>query len=103
MSANDPHTQPFHDPDSTSTANADADSSQWEWARDEALAAGVPEAELDAQTVTGADPVEIPSPGEQSSAEDIPTVEEQPETQGTEPLIAELGRRGEGSLGPNDL
>ena len=41
--------------------------------------------------------------GTEASDEDMPTAEDQPETQGTEPLIAELGRRGEGELGPNPL
>ena len=94
MSPHDPDMQPPRDRDATSAANPDADPAQQEWARTEALAAGVPEAELDAQTATGDD---------QASDEDMPTAEDQPETQGTEPLIAELGRRGEGELGPNPL
>lgn len=40
---------------------------------------------------------------EEISATDLPTEEEQPETQGADPVIAELGDEGQGDIAVNDL
>lgn len=80
-----------------------ADPAQAEWDRTTALDNGANPEDLDAPAVTGADPAELASDDDDIPAADLPSAEEQPETDGTEPLIAELGDEGQGDLAPEDL
>lgn len=79
------------------------DAAQAEWERTTALDNGANPEDLDAPTATGADPSELTGDDDDIPAADLPTAEEQPETDGTEPLIAELGDEGQGDLAPEDL
>lgn len=100
--AEDAGIQPLRDGDATSVADPDLDPAQREWDRteaiDEALDAGVDPAELDTATATSDDPAHIPSDDDEIPAEDLPSAYEQPETQGDDPVIAELGEDGEGDI-----
>lgn len=100
--AEDAGIQPLRDGDATSVADADLDPAQREWDRtdaiDEALDSGVDPAELDVATATSDDPAHIPSDEDEIPAEDLPTGYAQPETQGDDPVIAELGEDGEGDI-----
>ncbi|WP_417511176.1 hypothetical protein [Microbacterium sp.] len=51
---------------------------------------------------TDADNDEMPRLGE-IPEEDMPSTSEQPETQGEDPVTAELGEQGEGDLSPEDV
>ncbi|KAA9089854.1 sugar ABC transporter ATPase [Microbacterium radiodurans] len=105
--AADAGVQPLRDGDATSEADPSLDPAQQEWERteaiDDALEAGVDPAVLDTATATGADPAEIVSDDDEIPAEDLPVSRVQPETQGEDPVVAELGEEGEGDLGPEDL
>lgn len=97
----DESVQPLRDGDATSLADPSADPAQAEWERTEALDNGT-EDRPDA-TATGRDPDEIPDPEDEIPAQDLPGSEPQPETQGEDPVIAELGDEGEGDLSPEDV
>lgn len=94
--------QPLRDGDATAVGDPSDDPAQVEWDRTEALDAGADEADLDPATATGADPDEIPSDDDEVPAQDQPRSTLQPESQGEDPLIADLGEEGEGDLSPND-
>ncbi|WP_100813714.1 sugar ABC transporter ATPase [Microbacterium lacus] len=94
-----PH-QPLSDIDTSIAADADADPAQAEW--DGRLSEnGAPLAEP--ATATGADPAEIPADDDDIPATDVRAGLDQPESQGEDPLIADLGDEGEGDLSPEDL
>lgn len=93
-------TQPLQGRDTTIEPDPAADPAQAEWDRTTALDEG---SEVDQATATGADPAEIPAPDDDIPAESLVTDAAQPETQGEEPIVAELGEDGEGDLGPADL
>lgn len=93
--------QPLRDGDATSQSDPSADPAQAEWERTEALDEGGEE-RPDA-TATGRDPDEIPDPDDEIPTQDLPGSEPQPETQGEDPVIAELGDEGEGDLSPGDV
>lgn len=95
--------QPLRDGDATVVGDGSDDPAQIEWERTEARDAGIVEDDLDPATATGADPDEIPDPTDQVPAQDQPSSGLQPESQGDDPLIAELGEDGEGDLNPNDI
>jgi len=92
--------QPLRDEDATTTADPADDPAQNEWERTQALDEGD---EIDSTTVTGRDPDEIPDPDDEIPAEDLHSPGTQPETQGAEPVSAELGEAGQGDLSPEDL
>ncbi|GAB2569183.1 sugar ABC transporter ATPase [Leucobacter ruminantium] len=93
--------QPLGDEDATAQDPSQMDPAQAEWDRMAALDGGAPADESD--SATGGDPAEIPDAGDEIPAEDLPSSESQPETQGEDPVIAELGEEGEGDLTPEDL
>lgn len=53
-------------------------------------------------SATELSPDEVEVDDTQIPLEDLPTSRVQPETQGEDPVIAELGEEGEGDLGPGD-
>ncbi|QBE49524.1 sugar ABC transporter ATPase [Leucobacter triazinivorans] len=97
---------PLGDRDATATEPAADDPAQREWE----AAAPLDDAGADASDAASA-PAPIPAPGsdvaaggDQSEvpAADLPTSESQPESQGEDPVVAELGDDGEGDLAPGD-
>lgn len=90
--------QPIEGTDTSVTPN---DPAQAEWDRTTAIDEGLnPD---DVSTATGGDPAEIPADDDDIPADDLVTDLEQPDTQGTLPLEAELGDDGQGDLSPEDL
>lgn len=98
-----PAPQPLRDGDATSEADPSDDAAQAEWERTEALDDGASVDELDAATATGRDPDEIPDPDDEVPADDLPASGAQPESQGEDPVLADLGEEGQGDLGPGDV
>ncbi|MFC4137453.1 MULTISPECIES: sugar ABC transporter ATPase [unclassified Microbacterium] len=88
--------RPLRDADATTRSDPESDPAQREWED-----AG--SAEDEAATATGRDPDEIPDPEDEIPAEDLPRPEAQPETQGADPEVAELGEDGQGDISPEDL
>ena len=95
--------QPLRDEDATAVDDPQNDPAEAEWERTVAADAGADEDDLAPATATGADPDEIPSPDDEIPAEDQPSAGLQPESQGEDPLIAELGEDGNGDLAEEDL
>ena len=93
--------QPLRDGDAAAPADPSDDPSQAEWGRTEAIEGG--DEDLAASTATGRDPAEIPDAADEVLSEDLPAPELQPESQGDDPVIAELGEDGEGDLSPVDV
>ncbi len=96
----DPGIQPLQGRDTTIEPDPAQDPAQAEWDRTVAEEDGI---ELDVETATGADPAEIPADGDDIPAADLPREAAQPETQGEDPVVADLGEDGEGDLAPEDL
>ncbi|MGC5171666.1 hypothetical protein ACPW96_19815 [Micromonospora sp. DT81.3] len=94
--------QPLRDGDTSIEPDAAEDPAQAEWDRTTLLDAGVPPEDLAGTTATGDDPDEIPDEDDEIPSYDLPTDAEQPESQGLDPVIADLGEEGEGDLSPND-
>jgi hypothetical protein len=80
-----------------------ADAAQAEWDATTALDAGADPEELTAATATGDDPAHLRSDDDDIPAADLRDEEIQPESQGENPLAAELGEDGQGDLAPEDL
>lgn len=99
--------QPLRDGDATSEADPALDPAQREWDRtealDDALDAGLDPAELDTETATSDDPAHMPSDDDEIPAADLPGSAVQPESQGLDPVVAELGEDGEGDISDVDL
>lgn len=95
--------QPLRDGDATTEADPRDDPAQAEWERTGARDAGLGEDDLDPATATGRDPDEIPDPDDQIPAEDLPASPSQPESQGEDPVLADIGDEGQGDLGPGDV
>lgn len=95
--------QALRDNDASIEADPALDPAQAEWDRTTALDEGADPADFGLDTQTGADPDEIPGDDDQIPASDLPTDEMQPDTQGDDPLEAELGEDGQGDLSPEDL
>lgn len=99
--------QPLRDGDATSEADPSLDPAQREWDRteamDDALEAGVDPSVLDTATATSDDPAHIPSGDDEIPAGDLPGTNAQPESQGLDPVVAELGEDGEGDVSDVDL
>lgn len=95
--------QPIRDRDTSIEPDPTQDPAQAEWDRTTALDEGASEEDLDAATLTGDDPAQISDERDQIPATDLPSGALQPETQGEEPEIAELGEEGQGDLAPEDL
>lgn len=98
----DPAVQPLRDGDSSIEPDPAADPAQAEWDETTALDEGASPDDLDIATATGDDPALLHSPDEEIPATDLPTSFEQPETQGDDPSIADLGEDGQGDLAPED-
>ena len=94
--------QPLRDNDTSIEPDATLDPAQAEWDRTIALDEGRDPDAVEV-TATGADPAEIPRDDDEIPAADLPSEEAQPETQGDDPLAAELGEDGQGDLAPEDL
>jgi hypothetical protein len=94
--------QPLRDGDTSVEPDPSEDPAQAEWDRTTALDAGASEDELDGSTATGDDPDEIPDEDDEIPSFDLPTEAEQPDTQGLDPVLADIGEEGEGDLSPND-
>ena len=94
--------QPLRDNDTSVEPDPALDPAQAEWDRTIAVDEGADPQEVGV-TATGADPAEIPDDDDEIPAADLPGEEAQPETQGDEPLEAELGEDGQGDLAPEDL
>lgn len=99
----DEQVQPLRDRDATATADPADDPAQAEWDQTTAVDEGANEDGPDPATATGRDPAEIPDPADEIPAEDLHGSAAQPESQGEDPLIADLGEEGEGDLSPEDL
>jgi hypothetical protein len=84
--------QPVRDGDTTIDLENDPAQAEWEGTD-----------VSDVATATGDDPAQIPSDDDDIPAEDLPGHVAQPETQGDDPVIAELGEEGQGDLAPEDL
>lgn len=97
----DEQMQPLRDGDATTNADAAVDPAQAEWERTQAIDEA--NADLEDTTATGRDPSEIPDPEDEIPDDDLPASVEQPETQGEDPVSAELGEQGQGDLAPEDL
>ncbi|MDF2506748.1 MAG: hypothetical protein K0Q52_607 [Microbacterium sp.] len=95
--------QPLRDADATAVGDGRDDPAQAEWDRAAALDEGVTGDELDPATATGAYPDELPASDDEVPAEDLPGSALQPESQGDDPLLAEIGEDGEGDLGTGDI
>lgn len=89
--------------DTTSPEGDAIDAAQAEWDRTTALDEGDSEADVTAARRTGADPAELPSDADEIPGDDLPSAAEQPETQGVDPVAAELGDEGQGDLSPEDV
>jgi hypothetical protein len=94
--------QPLRDGDTSIEPDPTEDPAQAEWDRTTLLDAGVPPEDLAGTTATGDDPDEIGDEDDEIPSYDLPTDAEQPESQGLDPVLAELGEEGEGDLSPND-
>lgn len=81
--------------DSSIEPDPTADAAQAEWE-------GTAQEESE-PTATGDDPAQIPADDDQIPAADLPGYQDQPETQGDDPIVAELGEDGNGDLAPEDL
>ena len=95
--------QPLRDGDTSLSPDPDADPAQAEWDRTTLLDEGVSPDDLDITTATGADPDEIRADDDEIPFADLPDADLQPESQGEDPLVVELGENGEGDLSPEDL
>lgn len=92
--------EPLSENDTSIAPNPDADPAQAEW--DGLISeTGAPLAEP--ATATGADPAEIPADDDEIPATGVRAGLDQPESQGEDPLIVDLGDEGEGDLSPEDL
>ncbi|GGD85954.1 sugar ABC transporter ATPase [Microbacterium murale] len=101
-STDDPdNMQPLRDRDATAPEDSADDPAQAEWDRTEALDEGASE-DVDMATATGRDPDEISAADDEIPAEDLHGSNSQPESQGEDPVIADLGDEGEGDLAPED-
>ena len=98
----DSEIQPLRDGDTSIEPDPTEDPAQAEWDRTTLLDSGVPEEDLAGTTATGDDPDEIPDEDDEIPSYDLPTDAEQPESQGLDPVLVELGEEGEGDLSPND-
>lgn len=95
--------QPLRDNDTSIEPDPAVDPAQAEWDRTTALDEGADPEDLDPITLTGDDPAQIPSDDDEIPASDLPTDAQQPDTQGDDPIEAELGEDGQGDLAPEDL
>ena len=93
--------------DTSVIADPTADPAQREWDRtrerdgDAVESDNVIESEVGPEGVDTPDAVEVDDT--QIPLEDLPTSGVQPETQGEDPVVAELGEEGEGDLGHGDI
>jgi hypothetical protein len=95
--------QPLRDRDTSIEPDPTRDPAQVEWDRTTAADAGEPDPLDEGPTATGDDPAQIPSEEDQVPATDLPYSSAQPDSQGLDPEIAELGEDGQGDLAPEDL
>lgn len=91
------------DAEATAPDGAVEDPAQAEWERTEAVEEGATQEELDGTTATGRDPDEFAAADDVIPGDDPHGDEPQPESQGEEILLAEVGDDGEGDLSPEDV
>lgn len=107
QTAGTPGVQPLQGNDTSIEPDPAADPAQREWDRteaaDAAIEAGVDPSTLDTATATGDDPAHLATDDTEIPADDLPSDLAQPETQGGDPLIAELGEEGEGDISDEGL
>lgn len=89
-----PLPQPLRDGDTSIEPDPSRDPAQAEW--DGTAVDGLP-------TATGDDPAHLSADDDEIPASDRPPETSQPDTQGADPLAAELGEDGQGDLSPEDL
>ncbi len=94
--------QPLRDGDTSVEADPAADPAQAEWDETTALDEGASPEDLHPTTATGDDPAQIPADDDEVPAEDLAAGWQQPESQGDDPAIADLGEDGQGDLAPED-
>ena len=93
--------QPMRDGDTSIELDPERDPAQREWDLTTAIDEGrEPD---DVATATGDDPAHLPADDDDIPASDVHPSGAQPDTQGTDPLDAELGEDGQGDLAPEDL
>lgn len=92
--------QPLRDRDTSIEPDPALDPAQAEWDRTQAADAGV--FDDDAATATGDDPAHLASEDEEVPRADMPPESLQPDSQGQDPELAELGDEGQGDLAPED-
>lgn len=97
-----PAMQPLRDGDTSIEPDPQADPAQAEWDETTALDDGASPDDLHTATATGDDPAQIPGDDDQIPAADLAAGWQQPESQGDDPAIADLGEDGEGDLAPED-
>jgi hypothetical protein len=100
--SDDPGMQPLRDGDTSVEADPAADPAQAEWDTTTALDEGADLDELDPTTATGDDPALLRRDDEEIPAADLAPSAFQPESQGDDPTIADLGEDGQGDLAPED-
>lgn len=91
--------QPVRDRDTSIEPDPTRDAAQAEWDRTTAWDAGE---DPDVETATGDDPAHLPADDDEVPREDLPSVAQQPDSQGLDPVDAELGDAGQGDLAPED-
>jgi hypothetical protein len=92
--------QPLRDRDTSIEPDPTLDEAQREWDLTTALDQG---AEPDDPTATGDDPAQLPADDDEVPSSDLPGADDQPETQGTDPVDTVIGEDGQGDLAPEDL
>ena len=91
------------DAEATAPDGTVEDPAQAQWERTEAVEEGASQEELDATTATGRDPDEFAAADDVIPGSEPHGVEPQPESQGDEILLAEMGEDGEGDISPEDV
>ena len=95
--------QPVAGRDTTIEQDPAADSAQAEWEMTQRRDEGDPDVLDPSPAATGDDPDQIPGDIDQIPVDDLPGRAGQPDSQGEDPVVAELGEEGEGDIGPADL
>jgi len=94
----------FDERDTSVTPDPQQDPAQREWEGEggDALDPDVTGAGPGETTGTGADPAEIPDEEDEIPIEDLPFSEQQPDSQGEDPALIDLGPDGQGDIQPED-
>ena len=95
--------QPVAGRDTTIEQDPAAVPAQAEWEMTQRRDEGDPDVLDPSPAATGDDPDQIPGDIDQIPVDDLPGRAGQPDSQGEDPVVAELGEEGEGDIGPADL